>query len=60
MDLDMYTMLLDTKLLKATLLNRYNPTLMETILKKLPEQFKEDGQKKTAGKDYRFSTRSLA
>ena len=38
MNLDMHTMLLDTKLLKATLLNMYNPILMETILEKLREQ----------------------
>ena len=39
MDPDMHTMLLDTKLLKATLLNMYNPILMETVLKALREQF---------------------
>ena len=49
MNLDVRTMLLDTKLLKATSLNMYNPILMETILKKLREQFKKDDQMKTAG-----------
>ena len=39
MNLDLHTMLLDTKLLNATLLSMYNPMLMETILKKLREQF---------------------
>ena len=39
MNPDMHTMLLDTKLLNATLLDMYNPLLMETILKKLLEQF---------------------
>ena len=48
MDLDMHTMLLDTKLLKA-MLNMCNPTLVETILK-LREQFeKNDDNMKTAG-----------
>ena len=49
MDPDMHTVLLDTKLLKATLLNMYNPTLMETILKKLREQSAMDDQMKSAG-----------
>ena len=49
LDPEMHTMLLDTKLLKATLLNTYNPMLMETILKKLREQTKEDDQLKSAG-----------
>ena len=50
MDPDMHTMLLDTKLLKATLLlNMYNPILVETILKALREQSKEDDQMKSAG-----------
>ena len=43
------TMLLDTKPLKATLLNVNNPVLMETILKKVREQSTMDGQMKTAG-----------
>ena len=38
MNLDMHTMLLDTKFLNAILLNMYNPILMETILEKLREQ----------------------
>ena len=42
------TMVWDTKLLKATLLNMYNPILMETI-QKLREQSKEDVQMKSAG-----------
>ena len=33
---------------KTTLLNMYNPTLKETILKVLREQFKEDDQMNTA------------
>ena len=45
----MHTVLLDTKLLKATLLYMYNPILMETILKALREQIKEDDQMNTAG-----------
>ena len=49
MNLDMHTMLLDTKLLNATLLNMYNPTLMETILKELLEQFIKDDPMKAAG-----------
>ena len=34
---------------KTTLLNTCNPILMETILKVLREQFKDDDQRKTAG-----------
>ena len=49
MNPDMHTMLLDTKLLNATLLNMYNPVLMETILKKFLEQFIKDDQMKAAG-----------
>ena len=49
MDPDMHTMSLDTKLLKATLLNMYNPILTETILKKLREQSEKNRQMKTAG-----------
>ena len=49
MNPDMHTMLLDTKLLNATLLNMYNPISMETILKALREQSKVDDQKKSAG-----------
>ena len=49
MDPDMHTMLLDTKLLKTTLLNMYTPILMETILKALREQSKKDDQMSTAG-----------
>ena len=33
---------------KTTLLNTCNPILMETILKVLREQFKDDDQRKTA------------
>ena len=43
------SMLGDTKLLKATLLNMYNTILMETI-QKLREQSKEDDQMKSTGK----------
>ena len=43
MNPDMHTMLLDTKLLNATLLNMYNPIVMETILKKLRGQSTMDG-----------------
>ena len=50
MNLDMHTMLWDTKLLKATLLNMYNPILMETV-QKLREQSKEDDQMKSAGEN---------
>ena len=39
MNPEMHTILLDTKLLNATLLNLYNPRLMETILKKVRERF---------------------
>ena len=46
---DMHTMLLDTKRLNATLLNMYNPILMETFLEKLREQFLNDDQMKAAG-----------
>ena len=49
MDPDMHTVLLDTKLLKATLLNMFNPILMVTILKKFREQSEKDDQMKTAG-----------
>ena len=49
MDPDMHTTLLDTELLKATLLTMYNPTLMDTILNALREQSKKDDQMKTAG-----------
>ena len=42
MNPDMHTMLLDTKLLNATLLNVYNPIFVETILKKLREESKGD------------------
>ena len=49
MNPDMHTVLLHTKLLKATLLNMYNPILMETILKKLREQSAMDDQMKSAG-----------
>ena len=48
MDPDMHTWLLDTKLLKATLLNMYNPIVMETILKALRGQSKKDDQRKRA------------
>ena len=40
---------LDTKLLNATLLTMCNPILMETILKVLREQIKEDDEMRTAG-----------
>ena len=36
---DMHTMLLDTKLLRAILLNLYSPIPMETIWEKLREQY---------------------
>ena len=49
LNLDMHTMLLDTKLLNATLLHIYNPILMETSLKKLREQLNKDDQMKAAG-----------
>ena len=49
MNPEMHTMLLDTKLLKARLLNMYNPILMETILKALREQSRRDDQMNTAG-----------
>ena len=49
MNPDMSTVLLDTKLPKATLWNMYNPTSMETILKALREQSKEDDQMKSVG-----------
>ena len=49
MDPDMHTMLLDTKLLTATLLNMCRPVLFETILKALREQSEGDDQRKTAG-----------
>ena len=49
MDPDVHTMLLDMKLLKATLWNMYNPILMETILKALREQSEEDDQMKPVG-----------
>ena len=39
MNLDLHTLLLDTKLLNASLLDVYNPILMETMLKKLCEPF---------------------
>ena len=42
-------MLFDAKLLNATLFNMYNPITMETILKALREQSKEDDQMKSAG-----------
>ena len=45
----MRAVLLDTKLPKATLLNMYNPTSMETLLKALREQSKEDDQMKSVG-----------
>ena len=38
MNPDMHTVLLDTKLVNATLLNMYNPILMETNLKKVRER----------------------
>ena len=47
MNLDMSTMLLDTKPLNATLLNMYNPRSVETI-QKLRELSKEDDQMKSA------------
>ena len=40
----------ERNLRKTTLLNTCNPILMETILKVLREQFKDDSQRKTAGK----------
>ena len=40
---------LERNLRKTTLLNTCNPMLMETILKVLREQFKDDEQRKTAG-----------
>ena len=49
MNPDVHTMLLDTKLLNATLLNMNNPILMETILKKLREQSEKNDQMKAAG-----------
>ena len=49
MDPDMHLMLFDTKLMKATLLNMYNPILMGTIMNALREQSKKDDQMKTAG-----------
>ena len=48
MNPDMHTVLLDTKLLNATLFNMYNTISMETILKALREQSKEDDQMKSA------------
>ena len=39
MNPEMHTTLLDTRLLNATLLKMFNPILMETILKKLRQQF---------------------
>ena len=48
-DLDMHTMLLDTTLLKATLLNVYNPEMMRTILNAFREQSEKDDQMKTTG-----------
>ena len=45
MNPDMSTMLLDAKLLNATLLDLYNPRLMKTILKK----FRERSTMKAAG-----------
>ena len=39
----------ERNLRKTTLLNMCNPLLMETILKVLREQFKEDDQMNTAG-----------
>ena len=50
MNPDMHTLLVDTKLLNATLLNMYNPISTETILKKLREQSTMDDQMQTAGK----------
>ena len=44
MNPDMHTMLLDTKFLNATLFNMYNPMSMETILKALREQSKEEDE----------------
>ena len=38
----------ERNLRKTTLLNTYNPILMETILKVLREQFKDDDQRRTA------------
>ena len=38
MNPDMHTVLLDTKLVNATLLNMYNPILMETNLKEVRER----------------------
>ena len=49
MNSDMLTMLLDTKLLNATLFIMHNPISMEAILKALREQSKEDDQMKSAG-----------
>ena len=49
MNPDIRTRLLDTKLPEATLLNMYSPTSMETILKALREQSKEDDQVKSVG-----------
>ena len=49
MNHDTQTMLLDTKLLNATLFNMYNPISMETILKTLREQSKEENLMKFAG-----------
>ena len=49
MEPDTHTLLFDTKLLKATLLNVRNPILRETILKALREQSKKDVQIKTGG-----------
>ena len=49
MNPDVHTMLLDTKLLNATLFNMYNPISMETILKALRGHSEEDDQMKTAG-----------
>ena len=55
MNPDMHTVFLDTKLLNATLLNMYNPVLMETILKKFLEQFIKDDRG-----DHWLSSRNFA
>ena len=49
-----------TKLLKAMLLDMYNPRLMKTILKKFREQSEKKDQRENSWRDHRFSTRNIA
>ena len=49
MNPDMHTLLFDTELLNATLLNMYNPMLIETFREKLREECLNDGQMEAAG-----------